>query len=442
MIKKIKIKLNCSILLISILAAFLTTGSHIVLEQYEHHMHATKRIEEHTGKNALEFDEFLRTHSRFSSHMIHQIAAGNFTEILFHPEKPELIMRLGILFSFSTFGFVISIVTYQKKQIKDNRKNILESISDSIVIVDKNFDYVFVNEAAARLVGRPRSSLKGKNMLEEFPKIVSSGIHEMAIKTMESKKSDCLTSLFTFDDGQSVHIEIHTYPVDDGIMFVTYDVTNKVKLEEELKEERDMLKTMTHDMGERLKELNCLYNISKIVEKPGVELDEIFAKTIDIVQISWQYPEVTAAKIKVIDKIYKTDNWEPSEWVQKSVITSEDNPVGYIEVSYLEKCPESDEGPFMKEERKLINAIAERLGKVIERASNKEDVKELRNLIPICSNCKSIRDDKGYYQTIEEYFTKHTDIELSHTVCDKCVRELYPEYADKLLNGSGNEKVS
>lgn len=427
--KKIKIKLNCSILLISILAALIAVGGHVILEQFEHHMHATEYIEEYTGKITPEFDELLHIHSSFLSHLQHQIETGGFTKVFFSPEKYELIMRLAILFSFSIFGFVISVIVYQKKQMKDNHENILESIDLSVEIIDKNWNLVFVNDAAARINKKTSAETVGKNIFKLFPTFKTSPFYEMVKNALINRISGRVADEYVHDDGRRMDQDTFAYPIKDGsIMIITYDVTNKVKLEKEKE-------TLLHDLGERFKELNCLYSVSKIIEKPEIKLDEIFKKTIDIVQASWQYPEITSVKIKAIDKIYKTDNWEPSEWTQKSVITAEDESVGYIEVSYLEKCSESDEGPFMKEERKLINAIAERLGKVIERMSNKEDVNELRNLIPICSNCKSIRDDEGYYQTIEEYFTKHTDIELSHTVCDKCVRELYPEYADELLNG-------
>ncbi len=47
-------------------------------------------------------------------------------------------------------------------------------------------------------------------------------------------------------------------------------------------------------------------------------------------------------------------------------------------------------------------------------------------LLPICANCKKIRDDRGYWNQIELYIREHTDADFSHGVCPDCARELYP----------------
>ena len=56
-----------------------------------------------------------------------------------------------------------------------------------------------------------------------------------------------------------------------------------------------------------------------------------------------------------------------------------------------------------------------------------ETIKTLRGLIPICANCKKIRDDKGYWSQIESYIQKHSEAEFSHGICPECARKLYPE---------------
>lgn len=53
-------------------------------------------------------------------------------------------------------------------------------------------------------------------------------------------------------------------------------------------------------------------------------------------------------------------------------------------------------------------------------------IKTLSGMLPICANCKRIRDDKGYYQQIEHYITEHSDAEFTHGICPDCVKELYP----------------
>lgn len=59
-----------------------------------------------------------------------------------------------------------------------------------------------------------------------------------------------------------------------------------------------------------------------------------------------------------------------------------------------------------------------------------EKVKVLSGFLPICANCKSIRDDKGYWNQIESYVSQHSEAEFSHSVCPDCAQELYPGYFD------------
>ena len=59
-----------------------------------------------------------------------------------------------------------------------------------------------------------------------------------------------------------------------------------------------------------------------------------------------------------------------------------------------------------------------------------KEVKTLRGIIPICSGCKKIRDDKGYWKQVEVYVRDHSDAEFSHGICPECIKKLYPDFSD------------
>lgn len=61
------------------------------------------------------------------------------------------------------------------------------------------------------------------------------------------------------------------------------------------------------------------------------------------------------------------------------------------------------------------------------------EIKTLRGLLPMCARCKSIRDDKGLWSRVEAYLAAHTDATFTHGLCPKCLKEMYPEYADEIL---------
>jgi PAS domain S-box-containing protein len=128
-------------------------------------------------------------------------------------------------------------------------------------------------------------------------------------------------------------------------------------------------------LQERVKELNCLYGIPKLVEKHEHALTGILQGTVDLMPPAWQYPEITCARIAFDNDEFKTENFRDTPWKLARDITIHGASVGIVEVYYTEERPESDDGPFLKEERELINAIAERLEKIIERTQMEEELR-------------------------------------------------------------------
>ncbi|MCK5568902.1 MAG: response regulator [Spirochaetes bacterium] len=61
-----------------------------------------------------------------------------------------------------------------------------------------------------------------------------------------------------------------------------------------------------------------------------------------------------------------------------------------------------------------------------------DEIRTLKGFIPICANCKKIRDDKGYWESVEEYIGKHSDAVFSHSICPECTKKLYPDIYDKI----------
>ena len=122
----------------------------------------------------------------------------------------------------------------------------------------------------------------------------------------------------------------------------------------------------THDLGKRVNELNCLYGISRLRENRGLSLGAILKGTVALIPSAWQYSEITCARIILEGQELTTDNFRETDWKQVSDIFVNGERIGALEIFYLEEKPEADEGPFQKEERRLIDAIAERLGKITE----------------------------------------------------------------------------
>ena len=79
--------------------------------------------------------------------------------------------------------------------------------------------------------------------------------------------------------------------------------------------------------------------------------------------------------------------------------------------------------------RKMLEEEREQLIEKLKKAL--AEVKVLSGMLPICSSCKNIRDDQGYWNQLESYITKHSHAEFSHSICPDCMQKLYPQYVRK-----------
>jgi len=141
----------------------------------------------------------------------------------------------------------------------------------------------------------------------------------------------------------------------------------------------ERLGLVSHFLQERVKELSCLYGISELISTHGNDLDIIIRGIVEIIPPSWQFPEITAVRIVVEDKEYKSDNHRESPWIQKAPIRSGSMEIGFVEVCYLEEMPEFDGGPFLNEERLLIDAISDQIEKAVARIRTEKQLKVERS---------------------------------------------------------------
>ena len=132
-----------------------------------------------------------------------------------------------------------------------------------------------------------------------------------------------------------------------------------------MKAEEHQLGTMLHALQERAKELNCLYQVGELLNHSERSLDDIFRSIIQVLPPGWQYPADCQARIIFEGTAIQAPEFLPTPWVQRASIVVQQEAVGAIEVSYRRELPRSDEGPFLKEERRLIDTIADRIAEFL-----------------------------------------------------------------------------
>lgn len=133
------------------------------------------------------------------------------------------------------------------------------------------------------------------------------------------------------------------------------------------------------ELRERIKELTCLYDIAKLATKPGISLDEILGEATELLPPGWLYPEAAEARITVDESTFSTAGFEQALASMKSDIVISGKSRGRVEVGYTTETPDLDEGPFLREERHLLEAVAGEISKIVEQnqmQSEKERLQE------------------------------------------------------------------
>jgi two-component system, NtrC family, response regulator HydG len=129
-------------------------------------------------------------------------------------------------------------------------------------------------------------------------------------------------------------------------------------------------------LTERIKELNCLYGISNLLENQDVSLAWIMQRAVDLIPSAWQYPEKACARIRLDGQEYMSRHFRTTDWHQHKAIRLNGEHVGDVDVYYTQSPPVCGDGPFLEEENRLLRAISERLSKVLWLKRAEAELKE------------------------------------------------------------------
>jgi len=130
-------------------------------------------------------------------------------------------------------------------------------------------------------------------------------------------------------------------------------------------------------LRERIKELNCLYGMARLAEQYYDSMEDFLRCLVELLPLSWQYPEQACSRIVFHDRTYKSRGFKISKWRQVSQIFMYSEPVGEVAIFYIEEKPPADEGPFLREERILLDEIARRISATAIRVYAERELQEM-----------------------------------------------------------------
>jgi PAS domain S-box-containing protein/putative nucleotidyltransferase with HDIG domain len=264
---------------------------------------------------------------------------------------------------------------------------LVETMSDGLIVLSDAFYVTYANDRFCNIVGYTYEELRQKPITEfmstkskvEFCKL----FRERDIKVTSlyevdwiQKNNSIRTSLVSPQSFPSLSIENN----DMYCFAVVTDITERKISEEALQKQK-------YESDIRVKELDCLFAISSLVDKTNFSIDDVLNKTVMLIPQAFQYPNSACARIKLYNKEYCTKNCASIKGCLFSIqhpsadrylthsLSVANNDQGSITVWYREIMPQSEIGPFLKEEARLVNAAAELIGSIIERKQSQDDLK-------------------------------------------------------------------
>jgi hypothetical protein len=178
------------------------------------------------------------------------------------------------------------------------------------------------------------------------------------------------------------------------------------------------LDRLIENLEERVKELSCLFELEEMLHQPEITTEEIFQRLVEIIPQAWRYPDVCLVKIVFNDDIYASSEFEDSPWALNSDIIVQENVIGTIRVCYREEMPASQVGPFLVEEKKLLDSIAQRVSSFVM-------YQKLKQVFDRWENTKQTISEKkqGEWRVIIELI-RRTDLDLYIKISRKMLNHL------------------
>lgn len=192
-------------------------------------------------------------------------------------------------------------------------------------------------------------------------------------------------------------------------------------------------------LRERIKELTCLYQVSQLIGT-SKSLDTIFNQLGAHIKPGWQYPEITCVRVHLRDRVYGDPLLPESKGKLSAPVLVSGVVLGTLEIHYTEEKPPAFEGPFLQEERKLLDILANLLSIAVERIHAEENIaKSEERLRELYHRLQNIREEER--TRIAREFHDHlgqvlTTLKLELDLLDKKLERKAPdlqENTDRLL---------
>ncbi|MFW6248563.1 MAG: PAS domain-containing protein, partial [Bacteroidota bacterium] len=290
------------------------------------------------------------------------------------------------------------------RQSEENYQTLIKTLNEGLIALDHNFKIEFINAKASKILGiEDRSSLIGEN-LDRF--LLTYEDQKLFKDKMELQKlgiSDHYEVKMKNIAGDMLWVSLSSAPILDenlrtkGSVTLITDVTDRKKSEESYNE-------LTSNLNQKIKQINCLYDISDISGVPGISFEDIIRKSLEIIPVGLKYSHDIGVQIIFDDKVYQSKNYKDTPWSYVVPIKVQKKKLGQLKVVYLEEKPKINKDPFHFNEKILLKNISEKFGQIIESKKlekvlreNQEKLQEIQRIAKIGYWEKDLNQDKIFF---------------------------------------------
>ncbi len=243
-------------------------------------------------------------------------------------------------------------------------------------LVSPRGNWLRVNRQLCNITGYTEKEMLGTNFKDiTHPDDVANDIHHLQLCIAGKTDTYRVEKRYHHKNGSVVWIKLNTTLVRDSNKNPLYFISQIEDITERMRETegKDRIRYM---LNERVKELTTLYRFDQLLQGSELSIKELLKELVAILPAGWQYPGITAARIVYGKTEFKTPNFNSSPYKQQVSFCTPDGTKVIIEVIYLEKKPSAAEGPFLAEERNLINMLAEMFRIYLTRKEESEALKK------------------------------------------------------------------
>ena len=326
-----------------------------------------------------------------------------------------VVGSLVIFFSARARGMV-----RRELAARDRIAGILECTSDAVCTLNGNWEVTFFNARACQLTKLGAEQVLGRNYWDVWPELKGTRFEQEYRRVTTEKET---LHFEEFDVAHERWMEVHACPYESGIAIFFRDVSNRRKAEASRAQLAAIVESSNDAIIGKSREGKIVSWNAAAERLYGYSAAEVVGGSLEMLFPSERRGEV----VPMLERVQRGERVNHFETAQRR------RDGGLVEVSLTISPVQTKDGEMVGisitardvSERKRQEAERERLIRELRAAM--AEVKTLSGLLPICAQCKKIRDDKGYWNQIETFIGARSNARFSHGICPDCVVRLYPE---------------